>query len=109
LTGYEIHTGRSCLRGQSPFVIVRRNGESCDEPEGLVSADGYVLGTYIHGLFDNDKFRRAVLNALCRRKNLPEKTVTVNIRARKELAYNRLAKIVRENLDMDKLNRIIFG
>ena len=109
LTGYEIHTGRSCLRGQSPFVIVRRNGESCDEPEGLVSADGYVLGTYIHGLFDNDKFRRAVLNALCRRKNLPEKTATVNIRARKEQAYNRLAKIVRENLKMDKLERIIFG
>ena len=48
VTGYEIHMGVS--RGDSlanpAFYIA-------DRPEGAISADGQVLGTYVHGLFDH--------------------------------------------------------
>ena len=30
-------------------------------PDGAVSADGKVSGTYLHGLFDSDAFRRRLL------------------------------------------------
>lgn len=107
IQGYEIHMGRSESVGTSPFVITERQGKPCHTSEGLVSEDGLVLGTYIHGLFDNDDFRRRLLNALCRRRGLPTQQTAVNIRARKEQNYNRLARIVREHLDVDKIRQIM--
>lgn len=54
--GYEIHIGRStgidCTR---PFADI--NGT----PEGATSPDGRITGSYLHGLFTNDDFRRTFL------------------------------------------------
>jgi adenosylcobyric acid synthase len=54
--GYEIHLGRTegpdCAR---PMLMIG------DRPDGAASADGRVLGTYVHGLFTSDAFRRAWL------------------------------------------------
>lgn len=59
VAGYEIHLGRTdgpdCAR---PFA--RLGGRT----EGAVSADGRVTGSYLHGLFAADGFRRAWLGAL---------------------------------------------
>lgn len=56
LSGYEIHlgktTGADCAR--APVLIDGR-------PDGAMSADGRVFGTYLHGLFSSDAFRRALL------------------------------------------------
>ncbi len=58
-TGYEIHIGRSdgpdCAR---PFAHVR------GRPEGAVSPCGRVAGSYLHGMFADDVFRRAWLAEL---------------------------------------------
>ena len=107
LPGYEIHMGRSVLNGQSPFAIKQRQGEACQTAEGLVSDDGVVLGTYMHGLFDHDIFRRQIINALRRRRGWPVLSAAVNRHAAKEQTYNRLAQIVRENLSMEKLRQIM--
>lgn len=59
VTGYEIHIGRTDGPDRvRPFARV--NGQ----PEGAVSADGRVAGTYLHGLFAADAFRAAFLSAL---------------------------------------------
>ncbi|MBA4349636.1 MAG: cobyric acid synthase CobQ [Rhodobacter sp.] len=59
LRGYEIHLGvtegAGCLR---PFAQI--DGRS----EGAVSSDGRIAGTYLHGLFAKDGFRRAWLAGL---------------------------------------------
>ncbi len=59
IAGYEIHlgqtTGPDCVR---PFALI---GET---PDGAVSADGRVMGTYIHGCFASDRFRRSFLATL---------------------------------------------
>jgi adenosylcobyric acid synthase len=59
-SGYEIHTGITqgpdCAR---PFA---RLSNGC--PEGAVSADGRVIGTYIHGLFTDDRQRAMWLGRL---------------------------------------------
>ncbi len=90
LEGYEIHSGVTTNLGGKK-IIVSKN----------------ILGTYVHGIFDNDNFRRQILNVIRRRKNLPPLEVTRNLKAEKQKNYERLAKIVRENLDMELLEKIM--
>ncbi len=57
--GYEIHCGRTELTGTTePFLTV--DGELV----GAQSADGRVLGSYVHGLFLDDRFRVELLARL---------------------------------------------
>ena len=72
----------------------------------VVSGKGNVFGTYVHGIFDNDDFRRQFLNAVRLNKNLPPLSSTRNLRAEKQKNYDRLARIVRENLNMNLLETI---
>jgi adenosylcobyric acid synthase len=59
VSGYEIHIGRSDGADRArPFA--RIDGAK----EGAVSADGQVMGSYLHGLFAADGFRRAFLAGL---------------------------------------------
>ncbi|HZP21202.1 MAG TPA: cobyric acid synthase [Bauldia sp.] len=59
VTGYEIHLGVSDGPDRTrPFL--RIGGED----EGAISANGMVAGTYVHGLFAADGFRRSYLAAL---------------------------------------------
>ncbi|OQP88392.1 cobyric acid synthase CobQ [Rhizobium rhizosphaerae] len=56
LQGYEIHLGATrgpdCARAP---VLLR------GQPDGAASPDGRVSGTYLHGLFSSDGYRRALL------------------------------------------------
>lgn len=59
IEGYEIHIGEThgpdCAR---PFAYIK------DRPEGAQSLTGQVKGTYLHGLFSNDLFRKAFLTGI---------------------------------------------
>jgi len=59
VTGYEIHMGVTCSQSEAAF-----------EDDGAVAKNGLVIGTYLHGIFENENFRNAFLDYLCRRKNL---------------------------------------
>src|SRR5262249_38770521 len=55
---YEIHMGRTAReRGASPLFMVG------DAPEGCVSTDGRVRGTYLHGVFDSPAARERLVRA----------------------------------------------
>lgn len=58
LDGYEIHIGRT-FGSDTARPVSCINGV----PDGAISADGLVQGTYLHGYFDNGKFRMAWLNS----------------------------------------------
>ena len=63
LTGYEIHMGRTAT--PSPWLEINTRGDTtCVVPDGAISEDGRIWGCYLHGLFANDKFRRAWLSSL---------------------------------------------
>ena len=66
-----------------------------------------MTGTYIHGIFAHDDFRRQILNALRARKGLGDLPIQRSVRQEKERAYNRLASVVRASLDMEKLAEIM--
>jgi adenosylcobyric acid synthase len=60
--GYEIHAGRVEARGEPAFEL--EAGGGILEGEGCRSADGAVIGTSLHGLFDSPGFRGAWLASL---------------------------------------------
>lgn len=109
LTGYEIHMGRTEFLEpvHHAFTITSRSTQPSDTADGVVRTDGLVMGTYLHGILDNDTYRRAILNALRSRKGLSPVTEVRSQAVEKQKSYNRLADTVRSNLDMDRLYQIM--
>jgi adenosylcobyric acid synthase len=106
LFGYEIHLGRLRRDPDSPasFSIHRRNGAGDDDLDGEVSADGNVVGTMVHGLFENPSLRRTLLSNLRARRGL-QAPPPAAVAATDE--YDRLATAVREHLDLRQLFALI--
>ena len=72
--------------------------------DGAIDEEGLVIGTYIHGLFENKNIRDALVKYLYKIKGLefmPEDIMTEND------AYDELANFVERNLDMKQINTII--
>lgn len=92
IKGYEIHMGVT---------------DSCRNifgDDGAIDEDGLVIGTYLHGLFDNRNVRDALMQYLFEKKGLeyrPENITT------EDDAYEELANMVERNLDMKKIYEII--
>lgn len=109
LFGYEIHMGISVSLGDARpiFRIVRRNGQPADIAEGLSQAGGRVWGTYIHGVFDNDSFRRNFLRELEQRSGRSRISVSAGFSYKewKEEQYDRLAEHVRNHADVERIYR----
>jgi len=100
VSGYEIHMGRSILPPGAAPLTLTGNGDG-----GIIS--GNILGTYIHGIFDNMKFTCSILNSLRCRKGLPPKNYEVDYSESRECEFKKLAGLIRENLDMKKIYSIL--
>lgn len=111
MPGYEIHMGETVFTAavKHPFTIVATADKKCAVKDGAAVAygKGTVVGTYIHGIFDHDDFRRAILNQLRTKKGLEPLSVTRKADLAKEQAYNHLADVVENSLDMKKLATIM--
>ncbi len=105
--GYEIHMGRSTPGdGAQPlFRIISRDGQAADFQDGLSSSDGRVWGTYIHGVFDGDGFRRRFLENLQLRSGKQEIPLTDghSYAEWKERQYELLAEHVRRHTDVRRI------
>ncbi|MEC7305007.1 MAG: cobyric acid synthase [Pseudomonadota bacterium] len=99
--GYEIHMGRTggpdCDR---PFLTLD------GKPEGAVSADGAVIGTYLHGIFADDGFRRGFLESLAARRGREGAFGEVDFDARVDATLDELAAHMAKSLDLDAFARI---
>ena len=106
IAGYQIHMGRT-VRATEPgvFAVETRNGNADDEHDGAVSGDGSVVGTMIHGLFDNPAVRTALLRHLRERRGLSP--VAERSAAPPYDEHDRLAAVLRENVDMRLLRTLI--
>jgi len=106
--GYEIHMGRTVGEGfSSPFRIEDRADVPVTDAnalDGALNPSGSVMGTYIHGLFQNLGLRGAMLQELARRKGVSLPGVTSELDLDKE--YDKLADWVRSSIDMDLLYRV---
>ncbi|CAN7200021.1 cobyric acid synthase [Devosia sp. Root413D1] len=91
LVGYHMHMGVTRGRGlERPFA---RIGDATD---GAVSADGTVMGTYLHGLFAADAFRRNFLGSAAA-------TSALAYEATIEATLDALAAHLERHLDLEAL------
>jgi cobyric acid synthase len=99
--GYEIHHGQTEGTPLIPLVV-REDGQII----GAEARKGNVWGTYLHGIFDADEFRRWFIDRLRVRRNL---TAMGKVCAIYDLepAYERLAEVVRRSLKMDDIYRVM--
>ncbi|MDE6278444.1 MAG: cobyric acid synthase, partial [Paramuribaculum sp.] len=96
--GYEIHMGRTTLRpGASPLNVVMP-GEVAD---GCIVGD-CCFGTYIHGWLDNEAQIRMLLSRF-----LPDADIDFNYRRFRDEQYDRLAEMLRENLNIPLIYKIL--
>jgi len=111
VAGYEIHMGRSELgEGTEPaFRIYERSTKQVDVLDGAVRLDGRVFGTYIHGIFDNDTFRRHIIDQIREHKGWAPLVASdlLTVYEQREKDFNKLADVVRTSLDMDRLYEIM--
>lgn len=111
IEGYEIHMGISKPIGTvKPFIKINsRLGKESEEIDGYMSLGGRIFGTYIHGIFDTPEFLMNILNVL--KINKGSKNILTEIfdyKSFKESQYDKLARIVRNSVDIDKIYDIIF-
>jgi adenosylcobyric acid synthase len=97
VSGYEIHAGVSCGPALKAAAVVLEDGRS----DGVLSADGQVLGSYLHGLFEST----AACSALLRWAGLRE-VQAVDYHALRERDIERLADLVEAHLDTRKLREL---
>jgi adenosylcobyric acid synthase len=92
VTGYEIHLGRTSGPDSArPFLDLG------GRPDGAQSADGRVMGTYVHGLFASDGFRRAFLTGLGAAAS------DLRYEHEVEAALDALAAHLEQHIDIDRL------
>ncbi|RRJ67618.1 cobyric acid synthase [Paenibacillus oralis] len=75
-------------------------------PEGVALVNGRVFGTYLHGLFHNDAWRRGWLDGIRTAKGLDPLGATFTAASRKEAAFDRLAEHVRRHVKLEQLYEI---
>jgi adenosylcobyric acid synthase len=100
LSGYEIHMGKT-NQGQSAWLeITSRSGEKVSVPDGAMRPDGKVWGCYLHGIFDNQTFRRAWLHSFgWGGSSAPSGTI--------ETALDSFADMLENALDMKSIDRLL--
>ncbi len=95
--GYEIHSGIS--RGAALETPAVDLGGHTD---GALSADGQIMGTYLHGLFESTAACDALLN-WAGLKN----TQTVDYAQRCDADIDRIADAVEQHLDLAAIDRLL--
>jgi adenosylcobyric acid synthase len=98
IEGYEIHMGRTFPDG----CMGHYAADLTSDDTGVCS--GNVYGTYIHGVFDGRGNAETVVKALADKKGVMLSDYdAAGHREFKEKEYDRLADVLREHLDMDRI------
>ena len=93
LTGYEIHAGRTEVRGSAFCTLADGTPEGC--------VQGNVFGTYLHGLFDTGELTEKLTAFLCRKKGIdPAGADLIPMEQYRQQQFDLLADGVRAALDL---------
>lgn len=135
LKGYEIHMGKTTgdiglfklyrfnsIEHSSPTHPSPSRGEGKGGGESLGSEfcalgsevlDGSlkenVWGTYIHGIFDNDTFRRSLIDSLRFKRGMKPLEETIDFSKLRDSSLDRWARIIKDSIDIRFLEGLING
>ena len=101
LNGYEIHMGQTgghdCRR---PLFSVERR------PEGASSSNGRIGGTYLHGIFSDDVFRRAFLVDLASRCGRASEFQAVDFESSVESTLDEFADRIAGSISIEGVEQV---
>jgi adenosylcobyric acid synthase len=110
LQAYEIHMGLTASRGPGTpaFEILERHGAPVQVADGWVSPDRRIWGTYLHGLFDSDDFRRSFLSQVVQAsQDATDSSPALSFRTFQEGQLDRLADLMRRHLDIARIRAMM--
>lgn len=108
IEGYKIHCGLTRLIGTNSKILFENQSEGDEHVDGVASTDGQHFGTSLHGLFENDGFRRRLINGLRVGKGLSTiRTPVLKYKQVEDEEIEHWANFVSKHLDMEKLEAII--
>ena len=93
-TGYEIHLGRSVFRVDPKESLVEK-----DQTLGVIDRDKKLIGTYIHGWFENHKVSEKILSLIIGKKL----KIPVSFNEIKNHELNELAIFLEKHSNVDKI------
>jgi adenosylcobyric acid synthase len=91
IKGYEIHMGET------------DGGKAAFGDDGAVSENGLVIGTYLHGIFENENLRKSFLGYLYNRKGL------TYIEGNMSDGIEELARYIETHINMNLIYSILEG
>ena len=94
VSGYEIHTGDTT--STSPVF----------EDDGCIDESGLVFGTYLHGLFENENIRRALLGYICEKKGISSKDTSFEIISMED-RIREFAELVEQYVDISAIRGLL--
>ena len=99
--GYEIHHGQTEAAELTPIIM-----DAGNDVVGVADPARRIWGTYLHGIFDADEFRRWFIDHLRQRRGMaPLGKVAANYDL--EPMFDRLAAAVRENLQIGEIYKLM--
>ena len=101
LDGYEIHMGESTLDQSGQPLVLLENGQR----DGCFCKT--VYGSYLHGFFDAQCCRNALLGGLANKKGVEPTFTDFNLWTYKNAQYDQLELYMRAHLDMTLIHRIL--
>jgi adenosylcobyric acid synthase len=104
---FQIHVGRTAivdLQAANDALFTLDTGSSA-ALDGCLNADGWCAGCYLHGLFENDAMRHALIAALAERRSLFWNTVDLPTFQRQR-EYDKLADVLRSSLNLEHLKEV---
>ncbi|WP_022749162.1 cobyric acid synthase [Lachnobacterium bovis] len=108
--GYEIHMGRTEFLDSDVFLLQKQDGtqEGVYKKIKNVQENRDVYGTYVHGIFDYEDISDIIIEQLSKEKGLSfEEIQQFDYSDFKEKEYDKLADLVRKNIDMEEIYNII--
>ncbi len=96
--GFEIHHGVSFSDTETPLT---------DDSFIKAVVKDNIFGTYIHGIFENNAVTDRILNIVREKKGISEKYLKETFEEYREKEFDKLEKVMRENIDIDKIYEIL--
>ena len=107
IEGYEIHMGETTYLDEAKSIL-KLNDTIKNKTTLDGAARGSVYGSYVHGIFDRQEVAKQLVIALLKQKGLDTKQVeAIDMAEYKEQQYNKLADIIRQNLDMNVIYQML--
>ena len=98
IKGFEIHHGRSFSNNLISMS---------EDKEIKILAKDNIIGTYIHGIFENSCITERILNTIRKNKGESLKKLEEDFESYREKQFDKLEKVIRENIDIKAIYNIM--